>query len=124
MSVTVHHASSLPAYEGPHEIAGMRFKHARAAMGVSAWGMNVLEIDAGATGYPVHDHVHDGQEEVYVVLKGTAVLYAVGAEINLQEGVLARVGPETTRHFTTETGVVLLALGGTPGAVYTPGPGM
>lgn len=122
--VVVHTLDSLPFYEGPHAIPGIRFKQARAALGVTAWGMNVLEIAGGCTGYPEHDHTGDGQEEVYVVLSGSAVLVTGDGELPLSAGSMVRVPPEVTRTFRTEAGVVLLALGATPGQAYSPGPGM
>ena len=116
--ILVQHATDIPAYEGPHAIPGIRFRCAGQALGVRAWGMNILEIDAGCTGYPEHDHAADGQEEVYVVLRGSAVLHVGGAAHRLDTGELVRVPPEVRRSFTTEEGVLLLALGGTPGVAY------
>lgn len=122
--VTVKSIESIKAYEGPHEIPGIRFRPAREALGVSSWGMNVLELDAHCDGYPEHDHEKDAQEEVYVVLRGSAWLVAAGEERLVREGDLVRVGPATRRKFVTkETGVQLLALGGTPGQPYKPSMG-
>lgn len=122
--VTVKAIGEIDAYAGEHEIPGIRFRPARQALGVASWGMNVLELDPGCTGYPEHDHAADGHEEVYVVLKGSAVLHAGGEERTLSEGQLVRVGPRIKRKFVTrETGVTLLALGGTPGQAYRPSMG-
>ncbi|MNC90064.1 Cupin domain protein [compost metagenome] len=91
----------------------------RSALGVSAWGMNVLELDPGCTGYPEHDHEKDGQEEVYVVLDGALTLQAAGEERTLGRGDFVRVGPETRRKFVTgSSGATLLAIGATPGKAY------
>ena len=122
--IVVHSATDIPFYQGPHEIEGIRFHHARQVLGVTAWGMNVIAIDAGATGYPTHDHRADGQEEVYVVLSGSATLLAGEASHPMKAGDLVRIPPDVQRGFRTDEGVVLLAIGGTPGAVYTPNPGM
>lgn len=122
--LVAHTVASLPFYEGPHAIPGIRFRQARAALGVSAWGMNVLELAPGCTGYPTHDHAQDGQEEVYVVLEGSAVLIADDQELPLSTGAMVRVPPHVTRSFRTTEGVTLLALGATPGQAYSPGPGM
>ncbi len=59
----------IPHYQGPNAIRGIRFHTAGRDLGVTAWGMNVIDIEAGCTAYPEHDHAKDGQEEVYVVLK-------------------------------------------------------
>ena len=123
-AIVVHNASQIPFYEGPHAIEGLRFRHARQTLGVTAWGMNVLEIEAGCTGYPEHDHAADGQEEVYVVLRGSAVLVSGDQEHPLATGDLVRVPPQLRRTFRTDTGVLLLALGATPGQAYQVTPGM
>ncbi len=114
-------AQNIPAYDGPHAIPGIRFRAARAALGVQAWGMNVLELDPHCTGHPNHDHTGDGQEEVYVVLEGSVVLVTGDTEQVLVQGDMARVGPAEHRQLVTrDQGVRVLALGGTPGAPFTP----
>lgn len=75
-------------YEGPHAIEGIRFRALRGALEVTAWGMNVIDLDAGATGYPEHDHTKDGQEEVYVILSGEVELHA-GARRHARPGLHA-----------------------------------
>ena len=122
--IVVHNAGQIPFYQGPHEIPGIRFRHARQALGVTAWGMNVIEIAAGCTDYPEHDHEADGQEEVYVVLRGGAELVCGDVRKPLAQGDMVRLPPHVKRTFRTEEGVLLLALGATPGAVFSPNPGM
>ncbi|HHH27861.1 MAG TPA: hypothetical protein ENK57_05900 [Polyangiaceae bacterium] len=121
MKVTVGSLESIEAYSGPHAIDGIRFRPAAAALGVRSWGMNVLEIDAGCESYPEHDHAEDGQEELYVVLRGSATLVATedGARHELTEGSFARVEPDVRRTIVPgPEGVTLLAIGGTPGEAY------
>jgi len=73
--------------------------------------------------FPEHDRAHDGQEEVYTALSGSATLLADGEEHRIEPGVFARVGPGVTRKITTgDDRVQLLAIGGTPGAAYVPPP--
>lgn len=122
--IVVHSAGQIPFYQGPHEIPGIRFRHARQALGVTAWGMNVIEIEPGCADYPEHDHVADGQEEVYVVLRGGAELVCGEVRRPLTQGDMVRIPPDVKRTFRTDQGVLLLALGATPGAVYSPNPGM
>ena len=122
--ITVKTIEQIEAYSGPHAIPGMRFRPAREALGVSAWGMSVLELDAQCSGYPRHDHGDDGHEEVYVVLRGSVVLQAGGTERKLGQGDLVRVAPGTARKFVTrDQPATLLALGGTPGKAYAPSMG-
>jgi mannose-6-phosphate isomerase-like protein (cupin superfamily) len=86
---------------------------------VTAWGMNVLKLPPDWMGYPEHDHARDGQEEVYVVLRGSARLEAGGKSWQLEPGMLVRVGSEQRRKLVPGSdGVTLLALGGTPGKAY------
>ncbi len=119
--VMVKRIDEIQAYAGPAAIPGIRFRPAARTLGVTAWGMNVLELDPGATRYPEHDHAKDGQEEVYVVLRGSAVLHAAGSEFALEPGMLARVGPGERRKLVPgPEGVVVLAIGATPGKPYQP----
>lgn len=123
MEITVKAITDIEHYQGEHAIPGIRFRPARQAMGISAWGMNVLELDPHCEGYPQHDHVADGQEELYVVLDGCIVLVAEGREQTLKRGDMARVPPNVVRKFVTrDSGATLLALGATPGKAFTPDP--
>lgn len=122
---TIKTVDEVGFYEGPHAIPGIRFRHAGRDLGVSAWGMNVIEIAAGCDRYPEHDHEKDAQEEVYVVLRGSATLHmgshVSGTERALATGAMVRVGASTVRKLVPgPEGVTLLALGGTPGKAYEP----
>ena len=119
--VTIKRADEIAYYQGPNAISGIRFRGAGRELGVTAWGMNVIDIDAGCTAYPEHNHEKDGQEEVYVVLSGSATLRADAEEHLLEAGTLVRVGPHQKRKFIPgPSGVRLLALGATPGKAYEP----
>jgi len=111
----------IPYYQGPSAIPGIRFHTAARELGVTAWGMNVLEIDAGCTGYPEHDHKRDGQEEVYVILRGDGTLDSAGEMTALSTGTMVRVGPSQKRKILPgPKGITVLAIGATPGKVYEP----
>ena len=119
--VTVKRVAEIGHYQGPNAIAGIKFRSAAKELGITAWGMNVLEIDSGCTRYPEHDHAADGQEEVYVVLRGSATLQAAGESYALEAGSFARVGPKTKRKIVPgPEGVTVLAIGATPGKAYEP----
>ena len=121
MSVTVHTITDIEHYQGENQIPGIRFRPARAAMGVTAWGMNVLEIDAGCEAHPEHDHAEDGQEELYVVLRGSMTLVCGEERHEVGEGAMARVTPEVRRKIVPgKEGVTVLAVGATPGKAYEP----
>lgn len=120
-SVQVLALTDIAAYDGPHAIPGVRFRAAREALGVAAWGMNVLELDPGSDGHPAHDHVADGQEEVYFVVAGSATLATPEGAHPLKAGDFCRVAPQTRRQLIAgPQGAVVLAIGGTPGAVFQP----
>lgn len=102
---------------------GGGFCRARAGLGVTAFGLQVENFPPRFEHFPEHDHVSDGQEEVYSVLSGAATLHAGDEVYDLVPGVFARVGPGVTRKITTgESAAQLLAIGGTPGRAYVPPP--
>ncbi|MEO1175384.1 MAG: cupin domain-containing protein [Myxococcota bacterium] len=120
--ITVKAISEVEPYAGEHAIPGVRFRAVRDALAVTAWGMNVIEIDPHNEGYPEHDHAEDGQEEVYVILEGAAKLVSGEDEVTVRAGQLVRVPPAVRRRFITgEAPVVFLAIGGTPGKAYPSG---
>lgn len=101
-------------------------RRARAELGVTAWGMQVMTLPPGWDGYPDHDHgpgvEEEGQEEVYVPLEGAGTLIAGEAAYPLLPGVIARVGPTQRRRIVPgPEGLRFLALGGVVGA-HAPSP--
>ena len=114
--VVVKHIEELESYQGKGQ-----FLYAGKTLGVTAWGMNVLNLPANWADYPDHNHATDAQEEVYVVLRGRATLTSEGKSWQLEPGVIARVGPNRKRKIIPGAdGVTILALGGTPGKAFTP----
>ena len=95
------------------------FKRARADLGVESFGMQNIDMPPSYDGYPEHDHSETGQEEVYVVLRGSADIDIDGERVQIDPDTVVRVGPSSKRKIVPgDKGVRLLALGGTPGAVY------
>ena len=93
----------------------------RAGLGVTSFGVQVIELPPGFSGYPEHDHSHDDQEELYTVLEGRVTLRVGDTEHELEPGTFARVGPGEKRKLITGEGSCrILAVGGTPGAAYEP----
>jgi mannose-6-phosphate isomerase-like protein (cupin superfamily) len=100
-------------------------RRARAALGVSAWGMQVMTLPPNWDGYPNHSHdastEEAGQEEVYIPLAGSAILVADGESYKLEPGVMVRVGPDQKRQIQPgEEGIRFIALGGVPGRAFEP----
>src|SRR5438128_435646 len=102
---------------------------ARASLGVTAFGMQVLKLPPGWAG-PEHAHsgmtgelarANDGQEEVYFGLEGSALLLADGVEIPLEPGMMVRCGPVQLRQLVTrDSPAKVLVVGAMPGEAYTP----
>ena len=102
-------------------IFGGGFRRVRAGLGVSSFGVAVMDFPPGFTRYPEHTHGPDGQEEVYTVLAGSATLTVAGGDYELEPGVFARVGPQEARKITTgDDGARVLAIGASPGKIYEP----
>jgi mannose-6-phosphate isomerase-like protein (cupin superfamily) len=103
-----------PIYEG-------LARRARATLGVSSFGMQLITLPPNWDGYP--DHRHDesvddaNQEEVYIPLEGSATLRAGEERVELRPGMMVRVGPEQYRQIVPgDNGIRLIALGGVPGS--------
>jgi uncharacterized cupin superfamily protein len=99
-------------------------KLVRAGLGLSAFGVNVLDIGPDYV-TSAHTESGSGQEELYLVIRGAATLLVgeEGAEesVELTPDVVARVAPEARRLFHTGAdGARLLIVGGTPGVAYEP----
>lgn len=94
-------------------------KLVRHGLGVQSFGLQVMDLPPNADQYPEHDHAHDAQEEVYIVVEGAATLQAGGEEHELRPGTYARVGPAEKRKLVTGAEAArVIALGGTPGKAY------
>ena len=116
---------TVMAIDDMESIYGGLARRARAELGVTAWGMQVMTLPPNWDGYPMHNH--DGgaydpnQEEVYIPLDGGATLVADGNEYELRPGMMARVGPAQLRRIVPgPEGIRFVALGGAPGA-FVPG---
>lgn len=82
-------------------------------LAVRSFGMQVLDLPAGFTDYPEHDHAQDGQEEVYIVLAGSAELTVAGERVEAAAGSMVRVDPAAKRKLIPGAdGARILAIGG------------
>jgi uncharacterized cupin superfamily protein len=100
---------------------GGAMRKVRAELGLSSFGVQTIDLPANFDGYPWHDHSDDGQEELYVAVRGSATLEFEGGEtVTLVSGEnVARVGSATRRRVVTGSEPVrLLVVGGIPGDVY------
>jgi quercetin dioxygenase-like cupin family protein len=91
----------------------------RQPLGLSAFGINELELPPGAEG-PEHDHTKDGQEEVYVIVRGSGTIRVDGTEKELRPGVYVFLSPDARRQMVAgDEGLAWVGVGCRPGA-YQP----
>jgi hypothetical protein len=101
---------------------GGAFVRVRAELAISAFGVQVIELppSSGALA-PEHDHRHDGQEELFLLLDGSAELALPDRALALDRETFVRVAPETRRRLRSgPDGARVLIVGGTPGRAYEP----
>ncbi len=98
---------------------GGGFVKARAELGVTAFGMQVIQMPPGYDGYPDHDHTDSGQEEVFAVLSGSGWMDIEGERVEMDSDTLIRVAPETKRKVLAgPEGIRMLVVGCAPGKPY------
>jgi mannose-6-phosphate isomerase-like protein (cupin superfamily) len=98
---------------------GGGFVKARAELGVTAFGMQVIQLPPDYADYPEHDHAESGQEEVFVALSGSGWMEVAGERVELDAETMVRVAAETRRKvFAGPKGLRMLGIGGCPGAAY------
>jgi mannose-6-phosphate isomerase-like protein (cupin superfamily) len=97
------------------------FKRARAELGISSFGMQVMDLPPNNDLYPEHDHTDDGMEEVYVALRGSGEIEIEGERHRIDPETMVQISPGTTRKvFTGDEALRLLIVGGVPGKAYEP----
>ena len=69
---------------------------ARRSLGLSSFGMNVVELPPGET-IPEHTEVESDQEEVFIVLDGTPTIVVDGEDHPMRAGTFVRLDPEPRR---------------------------
>lgn len=88
-------------------------------LGVETFGLQVLDLPPGFADYPEHDHVHDRQEEVYVVVSGSALFDVAGETTEAAAGTMLRVDADAKRKLVAgPDGARVLAIGCAPGGAY------
>jgi hypothetical protein len=93
-----------------------RFIPVREHLGIHSFGINAVVLGEGGTLINEHDEAGTGQEEVYVVLDGTATFEIDGETFDAPAGTFVSVAPESRRKATGDA--TILAIGGTPGQAY------
>jgi len=88
----------------------------REHFGIQAFGINAFTPSEDGTLINDHDEAGSGQEELYIVLDGTATFEIDGETVEAPPGSLVFVGPESGRRATGDG--TILAVGATPGEAY------
>jgi quercetin dioxygenase-like cupin family protein len=94
----------------------------RAALGITAFGVQVADLPPNSGQLaPEHDHRHDGQEELYLLLSGSAEVAVPDGVIRLDPETFVRLGPEVRRRIRSgPDGARVLMVGAVPGKPYQP----
>jgi hypothetical protein len=121
----VAHLEEIPPVSAA---GGLEWRGIRNALGVQAFGINAYTSStAGQDVVEDHDEIGSGagrHEELYIVISGHAEFMVGGEEFDAPVGTLVFVAdPKVRRHaVATAPGTTVLALGGTAGEPYQPGP--
>jgi mannose-6-phosphate isomerase-like protein (cupin superfamily) len=99
---------------------GYGFRKVRSALGVTAFGVNIIVYPPGWEGI---NHYHDVQDELYFVHSGRARFEVDGEERTLGPGGLCHVESTTPRKVSNagDDDLVLLVVGGKGGYVERDG---
>lgn len=97
------------------------FKRARAELGVESFGLAVIDLPPDFENYPEHDHAGDGQEEVYMALRGGGEIEIEGERFPLDPEHMVRVAAGTKRKvWPGSDGMRVVIVGAVPGGPYEP----
>jgi mannose-6-phosphate isomerase-like protein (cupin superfamily) len=101
--------------------SGYGFRKVRQALGVTAFGVNVIVMPPSFEGFL---HFHERQDELYFVHRGRARVDVGGETRELGEGGLLHVASATPRRISNASAsedLVLLVVGGKDGYVERDG---
>ncbi len=95
-------------------------KLARSGMGITAFGVQVMDLPPDYTTQS-HDESDSGQQELYVGLRGAGWVLTDEQRLPIGEGMLIRIDAGVGRRLASgPDGVRILCVGGLPGGVYQP----
>lgn len=115
---SIKHRDEFESMEGSGDST---WRLARKALGVSAFGFNLVEIGSGGQ-IPEHDESESGQVELFVILEGDAVMRLDGEEHSAPAGTFASIDPPTSRTILNRSDgpVTALLIGVQPEGGYEP----
>jgi hypothetical protein len=98
----------------------------RRRLDISSFGIQAFRAPSGVDVVREHDETflgEAGQEELYVVLNGSATFEIDGESFEAPSGSFVHVQPAAKRKATAkDEGTTILVVGGTPGKAYEPSP--
>lgn len=114
----IKHRDEFEVMEGS---GSATWRLARKALGTSSFGFNLVEIAPGGQ-IPEHDETGSGQDELYIVLEGEAILRIGGEEHQAPAGTFASIEPPVSRTILnrSEAPVTALIVGVEPNGGYQP----
>jgi len=94
----------------------------RRELGVRSFGINAWSGDEGARLVGEHDEKTSGQEELYLVLSGSALFTVDGEELEAEPGRVVFVRDPASKRTAVASadGTVVLSAGGKPGEAFEP----
>jgi quercetin dioxygenase-like cupin family protein len=115
---TIKHRDEFESMEGSGDST---WRLARKALGTSAFGFNLVEIEPGGQ-IPEHTEAESGQVELYVVLEGEAVLRIEGEDHPAPAGTFASIEPAASRTILnrSEAPMTAMLIGVHPAGGYEP----
>jgi quercetin dioxygenase-like cupin family protein len=115
---TIKHRDDFESMEGSGDTT---WRLARKALGTSAFGFNLVEIEPGGQ-IPEHDEAGSGQVELYVILEGDAILRIDGEDHPAPAGTFASIEPPPSRTILnrSEAPVTAMLIGVHPAGEYSP----
>ncbi|HEY1284548.1 MAG TPA: cupin domain-containing protein [Solirubrobacterales bacterium] len=115
---SIKHRDEFETMEGSGECA---WRLARKGLGTSSFGFNLVEIGPGGQ-IPEHDESESGQDEVYIVLEGEAVMRIEGEDHPAPAGTFATFSPPASRTILnrSDAPVTALLIGVQPQGGYEP----
>jgi quercetin dioxygenase-like cupin family protein len=115
---TIKHRDEFEVMEGSGDST---WRLARKALGTSSFGFNLVEIAPGGQ-IPEHDHAGNGEDELYVILKGEGVIRIDGEDHPAPAGTYASIEPPVSRTILnrSDAPVTALLIGVKPEGGYEP----
>jgi quercetin dioxygenase-like cupin family protein len=99
------------------------WKSVRHHFGITAFGINAVSKEAGKVLIPEHDESRSGQQEIFFVHEGEAlVTLGDGQQVRAPAGTFVAVEPTTKRKFEAAASpTTIVVVGAPPGRAYEVG---